>query len=479
MRNKRQCSAADIGLGARLGPFRFAWVFFLPYLSGFVAPRPMARTAADRPSASQQHQFSSPTDKTTTPAGGQPAGPNRKRPSTSTPRDMAKNSRMDVDISPSAGSRPKLSKSNQELFDLLSTYMDDKFEDLAGRVDNIRGDVAQNSVAIGELRDGVDRNRDEIEKIQGQIKDIKKKSTHVQDDTKIERMIDRALEKRNGAFPDVSDEVRKITEDIRDLKKAGTGNSGRTDEASSDETTQYWFARRGVRCWPVEGISKAELLASVGDFFEKKLRIPATNLKEDDIAEIRRIMPKANRFGKNSERSEQYIKQEVLVVLKEVQVRDMIFRHASNLATWREGKHPNCVGIRLHVPTHLLGKFNTYNQYGFDLRAKYGPGLKRYVRFDDSEMDLTMSVRLPSEDEWMQVEYQQALKETRINKKRRTTQSRGRLSSLQVSGPVNRADCAESAPLSAPPLQSTGSGRADLTNIGRDDSGAFRWGRNS
>ena len=136
------------------------------------------------------------------------------------------------------------------------------------------------------------------------------------------------------------------------------------------------------------------------------------------------------------------------MVVKEVHLRDLIFKHASNLSMWRQDGHPNNIGICLQIPTHLLGRFNTLNRHGFALKRKYGSGLKRHVRFDDSELDLIMDVKLPSDDSWFQVDHQFALEEVRANRK--NTSARGRLSSLN--GVDERPDRpADNAPRSAPP----------------------------
>lgn len=100
-------------------------------------------------------------------------------------------------------------------------------------------------------------------------------------------------------------------------------------------------------------------MGAVGDFFEQKLRIPAENLRDKDIAEIRRLHPKPRRARGEANSNDSQIREEVLVVFKEVQTRDMIFRHTFNLSDCRVGRHPNSIGIRIHIPTHLLGVFNT------------------------------------------------------------------------------------------------------------------------
>ena len=345
--------------------------------------------------------------------------------------------------------------------------MDEKFDGLGGQIEGVKSEVARNSGAIREISTEVMKHKGEIEKISSQVKDLKKKGSSGMDEGVIERLVDRAIEKRRE-----SDDGRmiKMSRDLEAIKKNGSSDN-------SAENSQYWFARRGVRCWPIIGDTHDELLSAVGSFFGEKLRIPQSSLKEQDIVEIRKIQSRPRREGLQDEGG---VKNEVLVVLAEVQQRDMVFKHASNLSAWRDGRRAmDMPGIRLQVPTHLLGKFNTFNQHSFALRSKYGPGLKRHIRFDDTEMDLIMDVKLPDQQDWYRVDYMFALEETRINKKKKTISARGRLSSLQTSQNVAR----EEGPRSAPPLQRNGEKRSEeqqeLVRALRDGEGVFQWGKNA
>ena len=420
----------------------------------------MARTAADRPTH-HQAEASSPDQQVAA----------RKRPNTLTPKTqtMSKTSRMETDGSPGtepqgSNGKTRLSKGNHELFEFLKGYMDEKFDGLGGQMDSLKQEVSLNTGAIGGLSAEVKKNRGDIDKINAQIRDMKKKDAGTVSETQVERIVEKVLGAKKSGY---EDDLRNITKEMDKMKQTAAGGE------QSQENSQYWFARRGIRCWPVTGDSRKELLTSVGTFFGEKLRIPQSGLREEDIVEIRKIQARPRRPGDRGD--DNRIRNEVVVVLREVQQRDMVFRHASNLSVWREGKHASdSAGIRLHVPTHLLGKFNTFNQHGFALRAKYGQGLKRHIRFEDTEMDLVMDVKLPEQDEWFRVDYQFALEETRINRKARTMNARGRLSSLQD----NAGNTSPPAPRSAPP--SLGAGRQQvLTRATRDQDDVFQWGRNA
>ena len=317
---------------------------------------------------------------------------------------MSKATSMDIDSGDGGGTppsastslRPKLTKANQELFDLMTTYMDGKFDSLEGRVDGVRDEVIQNSEAIKDLSEDVHRNRYDIDSLSSQIKDLRKKNgSRVVEDAKIKKLVDKTIEKHRD---EISDEVGRMADEIKSLHSLKSQPS-----VSNSDETQYWFARRGIRCWPVHGDNDEEILKSVREFFGQKLKVAPSSLREEDIIEVRRLQPKVRKFSGAGDRT---VKEEVLVVLRDVQIRDMVFRHASNLSAWRDNDRDNSVGVRLQIPTHLLGKFNTFSQHGYDLPNKYGPGLKRHIRFYDTELDLCMNVKLPNSEEWFTVDHQ-------------------------------------------------------------------------
>ena len=434
----------------------------------------MARTAADRPSANngpaqeQEHT-------------GAGAALTRKRTNTAgaSADGKPKTSRMDTEDEPMGG-RPRLSKANQELFDLMTVYMDQKFENMGARFDSVKEEVTQNTGAIKMLATEVGKNKTDIVKINSQLKDMKKKDGGgLAEEARIEKIIEKVLDKRSPVRGEaMREEVKKINDDLSKLKNERAASSDVTVD-TSEFSSQYWFARRSVRCWPVAGNSREELLVSLADFFGTKLRIPSGELLEDDIVEIRRIQARSrpSRLGSGADHGEGRIRDEVLVVLRDVGARDLVFRQAGNLAASREGKHPNSVGLRLQIPTHLLGKFNTLNQHGFDLKRKYGDGLKRHIKFDDMELDLVMDVRLPEGEEWIRVDYGTALAETRTLKKKRFPTSRGRLSSLQQEN--LEKDTSRSDRTLSVDSDSLNRKQQQLTTVRRGTDDVFVWGRST
>ena len=97
------------------------------------------------------------------------------------------------------------------------------------------------------------------------------------------------------------------------------------------------------------------------------------------------------------------IPNEVLVASIDPHTRDLVARHAINLAEakGRDGK-PNA-GMRIEIPPFLGGTFKLMESHGHNLRHKYGPMLKRHVKFDDVELSMFLDVKLPNEEGWIRV----------------------------------------------------------------------------
>lgn len=91
-----------------------------------------------------------------------------------------------------------------------------------------------------------------------------------------------------------------------------------------------------------------------------------------------------------------------------------------------------------------------------------------------------MDVKLPGDDDWFQVDYQFALEEARIDKRRKTNNARGRLSSLPS---LTNSQVIGDPPSSTPPAPGlglgTGGNRQEMTTVRRNSEGVFRWGRST
>ena len=218
----------------------------------------------------------------------------------------------------------------------------------------------------------------------------------------------------------LGEEMQSVRTEIDKLKDARVGIKPRPHMHSkpSDESPDYWRARRGVRCWPISG-PPDDLWGQVGDFFAKTLSIPGSKLNQGDVESIRRIA---------SKRNEKKIKNEVLVTFRDVATRDMIFSYASNLAQYRDLPEPP--GIRMEIPMHLNGVFRTLDEYGHTLRQKAGPDFRRNIRFDDSQNTLYMDIYIPNDRIWTRVDATMAAEEVARGREALVATTRQRISSI-------------------------------------------------
>ena len=69
--------------------------------------------------------------------------------------------------------------------------------------------------------------------------------------------------------------------------------------------------------------------------------------------------------------------------------------------------------MRIDVPEHLRGTFKLLENYGYKMKRRHGPGLRRHVKYDDVEESLYISVNLPDSDDWIDVTPNIALAEKR------------------------------------------------------------------
>lgn len=51
----------------------------------------------------------------------------------------------------------------------------------------------------------------------------------------------------------------------------------------------YMKARRAIRMWPVLGANEEQIWGNVGDFLHGTLRVPTSDVNQDDIEDIRRV----------------------------------------------------------------------------------------------------------------------------------------------------------------------------------------------
>ena len=194
--------------------------------------------------------------------------------------------------------------------------------------------------------------------------------------------------KKSVAPESLRKEIREIAGDVM-LGGGRTGPNGRSrSESDVDDIRKYWWARRCLRISPISEAANGSLWPAVEKFVLDELLVPESDMAQDSVESVRRI--------RNTRRSK--ITDEALVVFKDIETRDNVARHATNLAAW-DGKTPR-PSLRMEIPGHLNATFKMLERHGHTLKTRHGADLKRHIRFDDDELDLVLDVKLPKEDNW-------------------------------------------------------------------------------
>ena len=189
-------------------------------------------------------------------------------------------------------------------------------------------------------------------------------------------------------------------------RSLATGQVGTLVSAYSEFDTKFLECRRSVRLWPIDHSTEQTLWTGVRDFFFDKLSIPHTNLPQEAVESVVRVLPG---------RKKRKIESEVIVKFASVQVRDMVVSYAPNLRAWREkdGSGRSAAGLRLEIPDHLMSVFKTLERYGHYLKDRYKDGLRRHIRYDDYSRTLVMDYALPGSDKWDRIDFDNAREELR------------------------------------------------------------------
>ena len=179
-------------------------------------------------------------------------------------------------------------------------------------------------------------------------------------------------------------ELKKMREELESSKnappityavaaKSDVVKSNRASRRSEEEANQYWRSRRSSRFFPILGDTEEELRESLGDFLDNKLCMPTNDVLPSKIEHIRRVRLR---------RRKQNIG-EVIVLFKDIEVRDRVSSFARNLAEFADPKGKPTAGIRFDIPDHLSGVHNMVMQCGpnmtriLDLNATFASMMPR------------------------------------------------------------------------------------------------------
>ena len=160
---------------------------------------------------------------------------------------------------------------------------------------NRRGIAADNDRTMAKIAGDLEKTKTELGK--------HKKETKVEFQ-KIQQQLDKLAEGSSGE-KEVEELVRKEI-DKREKKEPGP----KSDEP---EKRAYWWSRKCLKLWPVEGENKEEMGKFLELFIRTKLKIPTGVLVDADVADIRR-----RRVARGHQKSE------ALVVFADVEARDLV-----------------------------------------------------------------------------------------------------------------------------------------------------------
>ena len=229
-----------------------------------------------------------------------------------------------------------------------------------------------------------------------------------------------------------------------------------TPRRSPAEEGDYARARRSLRFWPIPGADKDSLWDAAGVFMGTNLGLKG-RLNQTKIEAISRVeIP-----------SGPGVKHEALVRFTDIETRDMVIGAASMLARYIDDNGRPTAGMRIEVPAHLRKDFRLLFKFGQTLRTRHGKGVRRHVKFDDSNGSLFLNVRLPGDDSWSRVSTELARRGLRT---REAVNNRDLEARFDLAGPdVDRPRPASVSTMETAPSTSSESG-ASVWTARRPDS---------
>ena len=331
-----------------------------------------------------------------------------------TARTLGSAKRKRIEAAAAVSKVPRIMGDEDAFFKRMTEYMDNKFEGVNGRLDD-------NSAKLEDVSDTVAKNTVDISNMKKQIDDIKSGKAI---EKKVEELVMRSIEKQAPLPSKMEKDIKRVEQEMERVRALQSVRSNDRRESSQEEK-HYWWSRRAVRIWPVAAGSNQDLWKATGEFFFRILEVPESNLSEDSVESVRKIFPVRSK-GKPRSR----VKDEVRVLFKDIETRDMIYSYAPNLAEKR-----NEAGMRLEVPSHLLGQFKTLEKYGRHLKSTHGQQLKWHIKYDDAELCMFLNVKLSEEDRWSRVNFNMARDEIRSQEADLASSFRDRLSSAESHAP--------------------------------------------
>ena len=288
----------------------------------------------------------------------------------------------------------------EDPFKKMTDLINNKFDRADAKMDEFKGELG-NKIDSAVAKSA--ENALSIEKINRELAALKSATMN--------------QEKRQR--PDLEHKLDQLAKKVDRMDAISAAqNAGRPNQPAPssirNENSGYWEARRKLWISPIRG-PDSDLWKNTGNFLFQKLLVRKDDVTEKSVVAVTRV-PRGKRVTR--------IQDEVVVTFCDVQTRDMVARHATNLG--RLNGTGDLSNVRLEIPDSLTGVFRTLEQHAHEIRNEFGKGLKRRIKFDDVEQTLFMDICLPNEVEWMRVDYEFAQEETK-HKRKTTVSARSRL----------------------------------------------------
>ena len=222
------------------------------------------------------------------------------------------------------------------------------------------------------------------------------------------------------------EEIRKLSARMTALE-SGTGQP-RATPGRAVLSPEYLKARRAIRLWPVLGADEGQLWGNVGDFLHDTMRVPTTDVNQNDIEDVQRVPG-----GRGD-----VVRDEVVVTFKDKDVRDKVMSWSVNLADCIDAAGRPTAGTRLEVPDSLMDTFRLLSRFGTRLRARHGTGKKRHIKFDDYSGSLFTNVKLPGDHNWTRVSPEMARNDLEDSVREENRVNQRRLAAKLIPGPRER-----------------------------------------
>ena len=248
--------------------------------------------------------------------------------------------------------------------DFFRNLIGENTKQITSRIDNLSQDVLALTKSVAENRGEIGKNAEEIMQQSGII-----------------------VEQRSS--------LAELGGRVAALESGSVGATPAAINKAVPKSSDFLYARRSVRVWPVNSTSEETLWKGVGEFIHSALKTSEADVSQFDIE---KIVPLDNpRIPVGN------LNNEVLVTFFCPRKRDMLMSGTPNLASFTDSAGRPTAGLRLEIPKELDPTFKLILRFGTRLRARHGEGTKRHVRFDDFEASLYINVKLPGDTEWSRV----------------------------------------------------------------------------